>query len=35
MLIIFAGVVLVRWSESNRRASAAVPAGKEVRAIPD
>ncbi len=35
MLIIFAGVILVRWSESNRRASASVPAADEVGAIPD
>ena len=35
MLIIFVGVALVRWSESNRRASASVPAADEVGAIPD
>ncbi len=33
MIVIFAGIVLVRWSESNRRATLAVPAADEVGAI--
>lgn len=33
MIVIFAGIVLVRWSESNRRATLAIPAADEVGAI--
>jgi len=33
MIIIFAGIVLVRWSESSRRATLAVPAADEIGAI--
>jgi len=35
MLVIFAGIVLVRWSESNRRPPLTAPAGDEVGAIGD
>lgn len=35
MLIIFAGVALVRWSEANKRATVMVPAADEVGAVGD
>lgn len=35
MVIIFAGVALVRWSESNKRATVMVPAADEVGAVGD
>jgi drug/metabolite transporter (DMT)-like permease len=35
MLIIFGGVILVRWSESNRRSTAVVPAADEIGAVED
>jgi drug/metabolite transporter (DMT)-like permease len=35
MSIIFTGIVLVRWSESNKRATAFVPAADEVGAMGD
>jgi drug/metabolite transporter (DMT)-like permease len=33
MIIIFAGIGLVRWSESNRRATLAAPAADEIGAL--
>jgi drug/metabolite transporter (DMT)-like permease len=34
MAIIFAGIVLIRWSEMNRKLTVTVPAADEAGAIP-